>query len=56
MWLARIVNWLVVSVMCAELQHVELSERVDVWYEPDINGWQGRSSVEGRLLHLVANH
>lgn len=25
---------------------------VDVWYHPDINEWQGRRSVEGKLLHL----
>ena len=27
-------------------------DRVNVWYQPDINEWQGRRSVEGRLLHL----
>jgi len=27
-------------------------ERVTVWYQPDINEWQGRRSVEGRLLRL----
>lgn len=31
---------------------VEPGERVDVWYQPDINEWNGRRSVEGRLLHL----
>lgn len=31
---------------------VETGEQVDVWYQPDINEWQGRRSVEGRLLHL----
>ena len=25
---------------------------VDIWYHPDINEWQGRRSVEGRLLNL----
>ena len=25
---------------------------VNIWYHPDINEWQGRRSVEGRLLHL----
>ena len=25
---------------------------VDVWYQVDINEWNGRRSVEGRLLHL----
>lgn len=27
-------------------------ERVSLWFEPSINEWQGRRSVEGRLLHL----
>ncbi|MDN5819579.1 MAG: DHHA1 domain-containing protein [bacterium] len=27
-------------------------ETVSVWYQPDINEWRGRRSVEGRLLHL----
>lgn len=31
---------------------VEPGERVSVWYQPDINEWQGRRTVEGRLLHL----
>lgn len=31
---------------------VEPGTHVDVWYQPDINEWQGRRSVEGRLLHL----
>lgn len=31
---------------------VEPGEYVTVWYQPDINEWQGRRSVEGRLLHL----
>ena len=31
---------------------VEPGVRVTVWYQPDINEWQGRRSVEGRLLHL----
>lgn len=31
---------------------VEPGERVTVWYQPDLNEWQGRRSVEGRLLHL----
>jgi single-stranded-DNA-specific exonuclease len=32
---------------------VEPSTKISVWYQPDINEWQGRRSVEGRLLHLV---
>lgn len=31
---------------------VEPGERVTVWYQPDVNEWQGRRTVEGRLLHL----
>ena len=31
---------------------VEPGEHVTVWYQPDINEWNGRRSVEGRLLHL----
>lgn len=32
---------------------VEPSTEISVWYQPDVNEWQGRRSVEGRLLHLV---
>ena len=35
---------------------VEPGESVSVWYQPDINEWQGRRSVEGRLLHLELSH
>lgn len=31
---------------------VEVSTRVTVWYQPDVNEWNGRRTVEGRLLHL----
>ncbi|MFZ2544828.1 MAG: DHH family phosphoesterase [Candidatus Saccharimonadales bacterium] len=31
---------------------VEPGERVTVWYHPDINEWQGRRIIEGRLLHM----
>jgi len=31
---------------------VELGTRLSIWYHPDINEWQGRKTVEGRLLHL----
>jgi single-stranded-DNA-specific exonuclease len=30
----------------------EIGERVSVWYSPDINEWNGRRTVEGRLLHI----
>jgi len=31
---------------------VEPGERVTVWYQPGINEWNGRRTIEGRLLHL----
>lgn len=31
---------------------VEPGTGVTVWYAPELNEWQGRRSVEGRLLHL----
>ncbi len=31
---------------------VEPGERVAVWFQPMLNEWQGRKSIEGRLLHL----
>lgn len=31
---------------------VSPGEFVSVWYQPDINEWNGRRTVEGRLLHL----
>jgi single-stranded-DNA-specific exonuclease len=31
---------------------VEPGTRVSVWFQPTLNEWQGRRSVEGRLLHL----
>lgn len=34
---------------------VEPGTRVNVWYIVDINEWQGRRTVEGRLLHLEAS-
>jgi single-stranded-DNA-specific exonuclease len=30
----------------------EPGERVNVWFQPTLNEWQGRRSIEGRLLHL----
>jgi single-stranded-DNA-specific exonuclease len=33
---------------------VEPGEYVTIWYQPSVNEWQGRRSVEGRLLHLEA--
>lgn len=34
---------------------VEPGEYVAVWFQPTLNEWQGRRSVEGRLLHLENN-
>lgn len=31
---------------------VELGERVNVWFQPTLNEWNGRRSVEGRIVHL----
>lgn len=31
---------------------VEPGSEISVWYQPDINEWNGKISVEGRLLHL----
>ena len=33
---------------------VEPGEYVTIWYQPSVNEWQGRRTVEGRLLHLEA--
>lgn len=33
---------------------VEPGEYVTVWFQPTLNEWQGRRTVEGRLLHLEA--
>lgn len=35
---------------------VEPGERITVWFQPDINEWQGRRTVEGRLLHVELFH
>jgi single-stranded-DNA-specific exonuclease len=31
---------------------VEPGEYVTIWFQPTVNEWQGRRSVEGRLMHL----
>lgn len=31
---------------------VEPGERITVWFQPIVNEWMGRRSIEGRLLHL----
>jgi single-stranded-DNA-specific exonuclease len=30
----------------------EIGSVIDVWYQPDVNEWQGRKTIEGRLQHL----
>ncbi len=34
---------------------VEPGEYVTIWFQPTINEWQGRRSIEGRLLHLESD-
>lgn len=34
---------------------VDPGEYVTVWYQPDVNEWMGRRTIEGRLLHLEAS-
>lgn len=36
-----------------EAWFVDIGTAVEVWIVPTMNEWQGRRSVEGRLLHLV---
>ena len=31
---------------------VELGDYVNIWFQPNINEWNGHRSVEGRLVHL----
>lgn len=31
---------------------VESGERISVWYQLDVNEWNGRRTIEGRLLHI----
>lgn len=31
---------------------VEPGDRVTIWFQPSVNEWQGRRTIEGRLLHL----
>ncbi len=40
----------------ADYFFVEVGARINAWYSPEINEWQGRRSVEGRLLHLEATY
>lgn len=34
---------------------VEPGERITIWYQPDINEWQGKRTVEGKLLHIESS-
>ncbi len=34
---------------------VEPGEMIDVWFQPTLNEWQGRRSIEGRILHIDNN-
>lgn len=43
-----------ISFSAPEHFFVEPGTTVKVWYTVDINEWQGRRTVEGRLLHLEA--
>ena len=31
---------------------VELGEKASIWFQPTLNEWRGRRSIEGRLLHM----
>ncbi len=31
---------------------VDVGAKISVWYQPDINEWMGRRSIEGKLLHI----
>lgn len=41
-----------ISFSAPEEFFVELGQTVDVWYHPEVNEWNGRRSVEGRLIYL----
>ena len=42
----------VVAFNAPDYFFVEQGVRIRVWYAPELNEWQGRRRVEGRLLHL----
>lgn len=41
-----------VAFNAPEYFYVDQGARIVAWYAPELNEWQGRRSVEGRLLHL----
>lgn len=43
---------IVMAFSAPEHFFVAPGDKVTVWYQPDINEWNGRRTVEGRLLHL----
>lgn len=42
----------VVAFNAPEHFFIEPMQRATIWYTPELNEWQGRRSVEGRLLHI----
>jgi hypothetical protein len=34
---------------------VEIGDSISVWYQPVLNEWNGRRSVEGRILYIESN-
>jgi single-stranded-DNA-specific exonuclease len=34
---------------------VENGVTLTIWYQPDVNEWQGKRSIEGKLIHLIVN-
>lgn len=41
-----------VAFNAPEYFYVDQGARITAWYAPELNEWQGRRNVEGRLLHL----
>ena len=31
---------------------LNLNDQIDIWYEPTLNAWNGRKSIEGRIIHI----
>lgn len=34
---------------------VDIGDNISIWYQPGINQWQGKNSVEGKILHIIVN-
>ncbi len=43
----------VLAFSAPEYFFVEPGDRVTIWYQPTVNEWNGRRSIEGRLLHIT---